>query len=367
MRTSRGPQWCVSDADCAGRAKSPLGSSSAWSRGTVTCPDDTNAPVCYADGGAAGMISNDPAVNPLANNWNKVFFNCAPCCEKWRCSAHATCSPHPRASAPAPHTHAPARSADCDGGSYAGGVLAPQQVGADTIYYRGRYILDAVYATLATAGFGLRAATSLVVKGCSAGGLAVYLHADYVAGLMRAIAPAARVLAAPGAGLFLDVPGFDGGYHYRDNYAWVFSRMNASAGVNADCVAATPPADAARCFNAAYTIPFVKTPLFISNSLADSWQAGNIMALPCNPGGCGGDKAKEAAVEAYLAAFRGEMVAALAPVLSSKRHGGFLQSCFVHVVEDIDGSFARVRINNATRRYHDLTPARRPEPPANSP
>ena len=311
----------MSDEDCLGRAGTPLGSSTNWSAGTVTCPD-SNAPVCYADGGAAGMISSDPAVNPVSYNWNRVFFNY------------------------------------CDGGSYSGSVVAPVPVSGKTIFYRGRYILDAVYATLA-AQFNLGAATRFVVKGCSAGGLAVYLHADYVASLVRAVAPQAAVLAAPGAGLFLDVPGFDGAYHYRSNFEWVFSAMNASGSVNAACIAATPPADAARCYNAAYTIPFVETPLFISNSLADSWQSGNIMALPCDPGRCSG--AQEAAVEAYLAGFRASMIAALAPVASSKRHGGFLQSCFVHVVEDIDGSFARVRINNATRRYHDLTPARRPE------
>ena len=266
--------------------------------------------MCYADGGAQGMLSNDPAVNPAAYNWNKVFL------------------------------------AYCDGGSYAGSVVAPVSVSGKQIYYRGRYILDAVYATLA-AQLGLGSATRLVVKGCSAGGLAVYLHADYIASLMRTIAPGATVLAAPGAGLFLDVPGFDGQFHYRSNYDWVFSAMNVSGSVNSACIAATPPAEAARCYNAAYTIPFISTPLFVSNSLADAWQAGNIMALPCNPGSCG-DKGKEAAVEAYLATFRSQMISALAPVVGRRDSGGFLQSCFVHVVEDV-GAFATVKIANTTQ------------------
>jgi hypothetical protein len=307
---TQGGGWCVSDEDCLGRAGTPLGSSSAWSTGTISCPSDSKAPVCYADGGAAGMFSSDPAVNPVAFNFNKVFLNY------------------------------------CDGGSYAGSVVAPVPVSGKSVYYRGRFILDAVYATLA-AQFGLGAATRLVVKGCSAGGLAVYLHADYVASLVRAVAPAAVVLAAPGAGLFLDVAGIDGQFHYRANYEWVFTAMNASGSVNAACIAATPQADAARCFNAAYTLPFIVTPLFVANSLADSWQAGNIMHLPCNPGSCSG--AQEAAVEAYLATFRAAMISALAPVVGSKRHGGFLQSCFVHVVEDVDGSFDSVLVNNATQ------------------
>jgi hypothetical protein len=115
------------------------------------------------------MLSNDPAVNPAAYNWNKVFL------------------------------------AYCDGGSYAGSVVAPVSVSGKQIYYRGRYILDAVYATLSSQ-LGLGSATRLVVKGCSAGGLAVYLHADYIASLMRTIAPGATVLAAARAGGFHDLP-----------------------------------------------------------------------------------------------------------------------------------------------------------------
>jgi len=79
----------------------------------------------------------------------------------------------------------------------------------------------------------------------------------------------------------------------------------------------------------------------VSNSLSDSWQASNIMALGCNPareGGC------PPAKMAYLLAFREQMLAALAPVLApGSRHGGFLQGCFVHVVEDVT-EFSRVRV-----------------------
>ena len=43
--------------------------------------------------------------------------------------------------------------------------------------------------------------------------------------------------------------------------------------VNKDCLAYyTPTNDTWRCFFAEYTLPFIKTPLFVSQDLADSWQ-----------------------------------------------------------------------------------------------
>jgi hypothetical protein len=71
---TQGGGWCTSDGDCAGRAKSALGSSAGWARGTVDCPN-SGAPVCYADGGSSGMIANASAANPPLWDWSKVFIN----------------------------------------------------------------------------------------------------------------------------------------------------------------------------------------------------------------------------------------------------------------------------------------------------
>jgi len=52
---------------------------------------------------------------------------------------------------------------------------------------------------------------------------------------------------------------------------------------------------------------------------------------------------------AYLTNFRQEMLSGLAPVLApGSKHGGFLQGCFVHVVEDV-GGWTAVKINNASQ------------------
>ena len=310
----QGGGWCTSTGDCSSRANSSLGSSTSWPR--------TGAPT--ADGGDAGILSPDPAVNPLFHDWAVAYLGY------------------------------------CDGGSYAGSVAEPVPVGpgSDVIFYRGRHILDAFVAKLLSAG--VASASDVILSGCSAGGLAVFLHADYVGSLLP---PSVRFSAAPGAGFFLaDFQQFGGGYEYLANYQWVAATMNVTANVDAGCVAyytAQPGAPLWKCFTAPYTLPFVTTPTFVSNSLADSWQAGNIMAFKCDPTG----SACNATEIAYLDSFRAAMVAAMAPVLQSKTHGAFLQECFVHVVLGTDRSWNGTRVGGQTmtdtfqRWYYGTGPA----------
>jgi hypothetical protein len=49
-----------------------------------------------------------------------------------------------------------------------------------TVYYRGQKIHDAFLKTIVKKHGLLEKATDVVVSGCSAGGLAVYLHVDEV-------------------------------------------------------------------------------------------------------------------------------------------------------------------------------------------
>jgi hypothetical protein len=95
----------VNDKDCAGRAKSALGSSSSWGPGK--CPDNAS-PVCAQDGGNNGMISNSSAQNPYHFNWNHVFIGCE-CMVKGSGVSSAQLPPfledrstHPLHSAPSP-------------------------------------------------------------------------------------------------------------------------------------------------------------------------------------------------------------------------------------------------------------------------
>ncbi len=73
---TQGGGWCTSDAECASRAGSPLGSSASWGAGgNCSGAAGQTSPVCYADGGANGMLSGSAAENPVTYNWNRVFIN----------------------------------------------------------------------------------------------------------------------------------------------------------------------------------------------------------------------------------------------------------------------------------------------------
>lgn len=313
---TQGGGWCVDEQDCIGRSKTPLGSSLAWTKGFVNCSAGgaaaQNAPVCYADGGDNGMISNDPAINPLLANSTKLFVGY------------------------------------CDGGSYAGTVQQPVHTNGTVVYFRGRYILDAIYDELLAPGGPLATAKNVIIKGCSAGGLAVYLHVDYLAGRINAVNPGARVLGSPGAGLFLDVNSLAGNKRYTPIYQYVANMQQVlqKGSVNDDCLADKAPSDQWQCFMAPYTLPYIKTPVFIMNSLADAWQQGNIMGLGCNPAVANSCNATQIA---YLNNFRLEMIAALAPVTSQpQKHGVFAQSCSVHVVEDTTHYYTQVKVAGQT-------------------
>jgi hypothetical protein len=98
---------------------------------------------------------------------------------------------------------------------------------------------------------------------------------------------------------------------------------------------------------AQYTLPYIKTPLFVSNSLADSWQLSNIMDLGCDPAS---NKPPCSAQQlAYFVNFRQVMINALSPLLSSPTQGAFLQTCETHVVEDTDGSWNRTLVAGQTQ------------------
>jgi hypothetical protein len=66
----------------------------------------------------------------------------------------------------------------CDGGSFAGNNNNVSIVDNTKLYFRGKRILDGVLQELQKSK-NLKSATDVVISGCSAGGLATYLHADW--------------------------------------------------------------------------------------------------------------------------------------------------------------------------------------------
>lgn len=274
----RGGGWCSSDEDCANRSKTNLGSS-------LTFPASIDLNVATAPGTVYeqpwGQLVNDPVTNPMMWNWTKVFL---------------------------PY---------CDGGSLIGNLNDPVVVGADTIYYRGARIREAVQDYLLTHA-GLSAASEVVLAGGSAGALATYLHADAWAAAMP---PAAKVVALPDSGFFLDfdAPGRSQGFH--DIMLWVLQAMNGTGALPAAC-RASYPGNVSACMFAQNVAPTLKTPTFALQSTYDAYQiSAELHADPNNPG-------NYSIINAYGGQLGGLVRSRL--LNASMHHGVFLDSCLHH-------------------------------------
>ncbi|CAI5964111.1 unnamed protein product [Closterium sp. NIES-64] len=152
----RSGAWCTSPWDCYNRSSSLWGSSNHF-------PDVLPTP---------GILSAQSDVNPDMHDWNLVIF---------------------------PY---------CDGASFSGDRQDPLVFEGVPLYSRGRRILDFLLAHLTTR-FHMGTAQRVLISGCSAGALVVYLHCDYIR--HAHMPPSASVQCLADSGLFLDIPDISGG------------------------------------------------------------------------------------------------------------------------------------------------------------
>ena len=236
----QGGGWCSSTEECLARANTTIGS-------TALLPHFSSTVMREVD-----YLSNDPAINPMWN-YTRVYL---------------------------PY---------CDGFSQTGDVESPISTGPphnSTIYYRGLRVLRAQQEYLRAAG--LDEATEIVVAGCSAGGLSVYLHVDKWA----AAFPAARVTGLADSGFFLNYdwqqrgpasggpgsPQFPSNATYPWRMWWMWQQLagNTSA-IDARCLAAQPAGSEWLCFFAENLAPYLTTPVFALQSYYDAYQIGAIL------------------------------------------------------------------------------------------
>jgi hypothetical protein len=224
-----GGGWCYSNDECETRAHTMgTGGSGTW-------PTRLR--------GRDGLFSDDPVVSPAFAGMTRVFAKY------------------------------------CDGGSWSGLLTPPYDSPNGTLFFRGRSLLDSLLATLSSK-HGLRDAHTVLVSGDSAGGLTALLQADYIGEQLRAKhAPLMKTYAAVAvSGYFLWAPSLLDQQIYPDEMTRIFARGNATNGVNAACIAATPAADAARCMSAQASWEHMVTPTMLINSAFDQWQTSCILA-----------------------------------------------------------------------------------------
>lgn len=145
------------------------------------------------------------------------------------------------------------------------------------IRLRGRANLDAALETLAQE-YGLDAATEVLLTGSSAGGLAAFLHADYVHSVLKTKSPQlTKYKVLPDSGYFVDHATTFGEPVIEDQFKSIFKLSNATTTVPASCLATQKVGDEWKCNFAQYVYETIASPIMIVQSTLDLWQTGCIM------------------------------------------------------------------------------------------
>jgi hypothetical protein len=234
----------------------------------------------------------------------------------------------------------------CDGGAFSGRRTEPMTILGRPLFFQGSFILDAIADDL-NKQHGLAQATEVVIGGCSAGGHGAILQVDP---WRVRLPPSAFVTAMPDSGFFVDWSNSPAGssplHSFHTDLGSIYHSSNAS--VNQACVSAhvLSGADPTKCFFAEHTMPYVRTPTFLLQSIFDAWQTGNILG-----------SSDPEVINAYgkeVAARLTELVFAPTSAGNATLHGGFIDACWHHCsdkqwfVESIDG----VTMRDAFSRWY---------------
>ena len=153
----------------------------------------------------------------------------------------------------------------CDGGSYSGARSTPLPANGTELWFQGLFILNDQLAALRTE-LGLSTATSVLLTGDSAGGLAAFLHADRV----RSMLPASAVYGVvPSSGFFLDHLNATQHAVFQSHMRRMVQLMNVSDALNPSCTAAQAAGSEWRCVFANETLQHTKSDVFVLNSVLE--------------------------------------------------------------------------------------------------
>ncbi len=284
----------------------------------------------------------------------------------------------------------------CDGNSFSGYRTEPYMYQRNSssssvgvveevpLFFRGKYILNAILADILASNprnRTLAQATEFVVQGCSAGGLATYLHSDDI---RRWLLPRAPLLvkfgAIPWSGFFLDHPNIRSQPIYEEHIRYIFALSNATHGVSSKCIEAMQaeaPTELWRCNMAPYVFSYSTVPTFVVNSKVDAWQTtcildvmpivdatttfmgGNCSAVPGYSCYTWNDvTACDAAQVAPLLSYQGSFLSYLysIPSFQYRGNGVFLHACYTHC--EVHHFYDTIQVQNVTmaeavRRWWD--------------
>ncbi|MQL93022.1 hypothetical protein Taro_025660 [Colocasia esculenta] len=288
-----GGGWCNSVASCSSRKMTMLGSSNHMEQVSFQ-----------------GILSRYQSHNPDFYNWNRL------------------------------------RIRYCDGASFAGNIESEVQNGTK-LFFRGQRIWEAIMDELMMVG--LARANKALLTGCSAGGLATFIHCDdFRARLSKDV----TVKCFADAGFFLDVKDISGKRTMRSFYHDVVKLQGVANNLPKDCITRMEPS---QCFFPQEIIGSIRTPFFILNPAYDFWQVigFKFYAICCltlaayngvqhilAPEGsdptrswlnCKYDIHKcDSSQKEILQGFRQAMLDALNSFNDKENRGIFLNSCYIH-------------------------------------
>eukprot|EP00055_Hartaetosiga_balthica_P012817 m.63481 g.63481 ORF g.63481 m.63481 type:complete len:409 (-) comp8071_c1_seq1:1731-2957(-) len=285
----RGGGWCSDENNCLERSKTSYGSS-------------THLPSTYEF--KDGYTADDPEVNPVFSNFTRVIL--------WY----------------------------CDGASFAGMKRSPIEVNGTLLYFRGRANLDAMVEDLII-NYNLSRATDVLLSGGSAGGLATFLHADYVPSILPKTVKKYKV--SPSSGFFLNHTNFDNEAIYPNMIRYIYKMQNVSGSVSTTCRDDRMGEQHFECMFAQVAYKYIQSPIFLLQSQLDAWQLTNIypQSEQVSWKNCLSEEFLNCTTTQIddLNAY-GQYLLALAresPAFQKKGNGGFFHSCFDHDSQQSSG------------------------------
>ncbi|KAI3872980.1 hypothetical protein MKW92_039724 [Papaver armeniacum] len=275
-----GGGWCHTIKECSKRAKEKRGSSTQMEKWKHFY----------------GIMSKNASLNPDFYNWNRVKIRY------------------------------------CDGGSFSGDSMYQNET--EKLYFRGQRIWKAIIDDLLPKG--LNVAEKALLSGCSAGGLATFLHCD---NFTSSLPKNATVKCMSDAGVFLDIKDIKSTYTARKYFENVVALQGAEKFLNKNCTGSLHDYPY-QCFFPQYALPYVKTPYFILNSAYDTYQFNHHLVPPSadpsehwkqcknNTALCNSDQMN------ILQGFRSEMINVTSEFYEFSETGGiFINSCFAHICQ----------------------------------
>lgn len=292
-----GGGWCNDVESCIERAPTRRGSTRYMTKQEVF----------------SGILSNNQSLNPDFYNWNRVKLRY------------------------------------CDGASFAGDSMFNN--GTSLLYFRGQKIWQAIILDLLPKG--LSHAKQALLSGCSAGGLATFLHCD---NFTKFLPRNATVKCLSDAGFFLDATDIRMNHTFRSFYDDLITLQGVEQNLDKNCTSlVTYPQ---QCFFPQYALRYIKTPYFILNTAYDVYQFHHILVPPsADPRGhwnrCKNNitACSEHQIQ-ILQDYRKQMVIALYPFYRNSRSVGmFINSCFAHCQSESQDTWLAVdspRVHNET-------------------